>query len=159
MSSEPSWNCPRMESCQRSTATGSCHRTIKMMMMIVKKNCKTVPALMKAVQTTRWVNIVCFVSCARISTIAFRTALSQMFSTTLRLDVFLAFVNHNQFKYYLCLLSYFWLAHWKECTFCQTLSTNWYGHDCSFFERYHHYKIPRGTPSVGALNTHGGKNL
>ena len=33
------------------------------------------------------------------------------------------------------------------------------GHDSSFFEVYRHYKIPKGTPSAGALNTRGGEKL
>jgi len=39
------------------------------------------------------------------------------------------------------------------------LCTIWCGHDPSFFKHYRRYKIPRGTPSPGALNTRGGKNL
>jgi len=47
----------------------------------------------------------------------------------------------------------------NKCTYCQTLSTVWYGHESVFFECYRRYKIPRGTPLVGVLNPRGGKNL
>jgi len=47
----------------------------------------------------------------------------------------------------------------NECTYRQTLSTVWQGHDSGFLEVYQSYKIPRGTPPAGALNTRGGKKL
>jgi len=34
----------------------------------------------------------------------------------------------------------------NRCTYRQTISTLWYGHD---FERYRHYKIPRAIPQWG----------